>query len=108
MSRIYAVTPDGAMIEFPETAPVVTVDVREDLRSGREPFSRIMAAVEALRVGEVLLLRATLAPVPLVAMLSERGFVYHMEQDAADDWSVWFWRPAEAATRPDGDHSPGI
>lgn len=93
MSRIYAVTPDGAMVEFPETAPMVEVDVREDLRSGREPFSKIMGAVDALQAGEILLLRATLAPVPLIAMLSERGFVYHMEPHADDDWSVWFWRP---------------
>jgi hypothetical protein len=31
----------------PEGAPVVEVDVRDDLRSGREPFSRIMTAVAA-------------------------------------------------------------
>ncbi|MGA9836438.1 MAG: DUF2249 domain-containing protein [Gemmatimonadaceae bacterium] len=94
MSRFYAVTPDGTTVEFPDAAPVVEVDVREELRAGREPFSRIMAAVEALQSGEVLHLRATFAPVPLIGMLSERGFVYHMEPHADDDWSVWFWRAA--------------
>ncbi len=92
MSRIYAVTPNGEYVEFPANAPVTEVDVREDLRTGREPLSKIMAAVEALPRTDVLHLRATLAPVPLIGMLSERGFVYHMEAHDDDDWSVWFWR----------------
>jgi uncharacterized protein (DUF2249 family) len=94
MSRFYVVTPEGATVEFPDDAPVVDVDVREDLRAGREPFAKIMAAVDGLKNGEVLRVRALFAPAPLVAMLSQRGFVYHMVQDADDDWSVWFWRPA--------------
>ncbi len=93
MSQIYAVTPDGAFVELPADAPVTEVDVREDLRMGREPFSKIMAAVDALPATHVLHVRATLAPVPLIGMLSERGFVYHMESHADDDWSVRFWRP---------------
>jgi uncharacterized protein (DUF2249 family) len=93
MTRFHVFTPDGAAIEFPDDAPVVEVDVREDLRSGREPFSKIMNAVEALKEGEMLRVRATFAPTPLVAVLSERGFVYHMQEHADDDWSVWFWRP---------------
>jgi hypothetical protein len=35
--------------------------------------------------------------VPLIGLLSERGFVYHMEGESDTDWSVWFWR---YATRP--------
>ncbi|MGH7670945.1 MAG: DUF2249 domain-containing protein [Gemmatimonadaceae bacterium] len=93
MSPIYAITADGEYVEFPAAAPVVVVDVREDLRAGRSPFARIMDAVEALPSGEVLHVRATLAPVPLISLLSERGFVYHMEEHAADDWSLWLWRP---------------
>jgi hypothetical protein len=97
MSPNYAVTPNGEYVEFPEHAPVDTVDVREDLRSGREPFGKIMAAVDALPDGHVLRVRATFAPVPLIGLLSERGFVYHMEGESDTDWSVWFWR---YVTRP--------
>lgn len=93
MSAIYAITADGEYVEFPKQAPVVVVDVREDLRAGRSPFTRIMEAVDALRAGEVLHVRATLAPVPLISLLSERGFVYYLEEHAADDWSLWLWRP---------------
>ena len=44
---------DAALVH-PPNAPVVEVDVREDLRAGREPFSKIMAAVSALGESEVL------------------------------------------------------
>lgn len=94
MSRFVPHTPSGQTVEFPDDAPVVDVDAREDLRAGREPFSKIMSAVDALTAGEVLCVRATFAPAPLVALLGERGFVYRMESQADDDWLVWFWRPA--------------
>ncbi|HET7630758.1 MAG TPA: DUF2249 domain-containing protein [Gemmatimonadaceae bacterium] len=93
MTRFYSQTPDGQTVAFPDDAPVVDVDVREDLRTGREPFSRIMKVVDALEPHEVLRVRATFAPVPLVSELSERGFVYHLESEDDDDWSVWFWHP---------------
>lgn len=99
MSPIYAITADGEYVEFPEGAPVVDVDVREDLRSGREPFARIMAAVDAVPAGHVLRVRATFAPVPLIGLLSERGFVYHMEEETDTDWSVWFWRYGSPSDR---------
>ena len=80
-------------IRHPENAVVVELDVRDDLRSGREPFSRIMAAVSALRDGEVLCLRAIFEPVPLFRALAKRGFVHESKAHAPDDWTVWFWRP---------------
>lgn len=94
MSRFQAFTASGESVEFPDDAPVVDVDVREDLRAGREPFGKIMSAVSALNPGEVLRVRATFAPAPLLAVLGDQGFVNHMESQADDDWSVWFWRPA--------------
>jgi uncharacterized protein (DUF2249 family) len=83
----------------PIDAPVVEVDVREDLRQGREPLARIMAAVGALRDGEVLHVRAIFHPVPLLTVLGKRGFASESQEHAPDDWSVWFWRDA-------GDFAP--
>jgi len=80
----------------PEGAPVVEVDVRDDLRSGREPFSRIMSAVAALRDDEVLHLLTIFEPAPLFTVLGKRGFVHETRAHAADDWSVWFWRSTTA------------
>jgi uncharacterized protein (DUF2249 family) len=72
---------------------VVELDVREDLRSGREPFVRIMNTVGALADDDVLHLRAIFEPVPLFTVLGKRGFAHESRSHAADDWSVWFWRP---------------
>lgn len=79
----------------PAAARVVELDVREDLRLGREPFSRIMAAVGALADEDVLHLRAIFEPAPLFAVLAKRGYRHESQAHADDDWSVWFWRSNE-------------
>jgi uncharacterized protein (DUF2249 family) len=76
----------------PADAEVVEVDVREELRAGKEPFAQIMSAVSALAEGNVLRLRAIFEPVPLFAVLAKRGFAHESVQHGDDDWSVWFWR----------------
>jgi len=81
----------------PMDAPVVELDVREDLRSGREPFSRIMGAVAALDHDAVLHLRAIFEPAPLYDVLRKRGFEHETQCHAPDDWSVWFWCPSASA-----------
>ena len=48
------------------------LDVRPILRGG-EPFSLIMAALEGLEVGQGLRLYAPFKPVPLFAVMSEKG-----------------------------------
>lgn len=77
----------------PTDAHVVEVDVRDDLRNGREPFAKIIGAVRALEKGDVMHLRAIFDPKPLYAVLGEQGFVHETQSHAPDDWSVWFWRP---------------
>lgn len=78
----------------PTRSAVVVLDVRDELRSGREPFSRIIAAVATLGESDVLLLRTIFEPVPLFAVLEKRGLVHEARETAPDDWSVWFWRPS--------------
>ena len=82
----------------------VHLDVREDVRRGQEPFTRIMAAVNALVGDDVLVLRAPFEPVPLYGVLGKRGFAHWTERHAPDDWSVWFYR--DAARRSEGT-APG-
>lgn len=76
---------------------VTELDVRPDLREGREPFSRIMRAVESLPADGVLLVRAIFEPVPLYQVLGRRGFMHWTECRANDDWCVWFYRDAAEA-----------
>ena len=70
---------------------LVDLDVREDLRRGEEPFSKIMAAKQSLQPGAVLRLRATFEPVPLYHVMGKQGYDHWTEQLADDDWRVWFY-----------------
>lgn len=53
---------------------VITIDVRDDIRAGREPFPRIMEAVGRLRDGEQLRVLAPFEPRPLIGVLAMQGF----------------------------------
>jgi uncharacterized protein (DUF2249 family) len=80
----------------------VTVDVREDIRRGREPLSRIMDAAAVLQAGECLLVIAPFEPVPLFHAMEKQGFGHTARSNKAGDWEVLFARqanaqPAEAA-----------
>jgi len=87
----------------------VTVDVREDIRSGREPFLRVMKAVAELRTDEQLLLIAPFQPTPLFHVMEGRGFAHQGQVAASGDWEILFTRqtntrPEEKAVIP--PHSP--
>ncbi len=69
---------------------IVDLDVREDLRSGKEPFRLILDAARALPPGNVLRVRAIFEPAPLYAVLAKHGLGHATERLAADDWRVWF------------------
>lgn len=85
---------------------IIDVDVREELRAGREPFRLIMSAAGRVGEGEVLRLRAIFEPAPLYAVLGRQGFSHFTEELGADDWRVWFWRergasaPAATSSEP--------
>ena len=81
---------------------IVEADVREDLRSGKEPFSRIMGALRSVPEGGALMVRAIFEPVPLYAVMAKQNLAHYTEQLAADDWRVWFYPevPAVPAAEP--------
>ncbi len=68
----------------------VTLDVREDIREGREPFRRIMDAVGHLRDGDTFRLIAPFEPRPLINMLSTQGFTAVVTRRADDDFEIVF------------------
>ena len=70
----------------------VTLDVREDIRNGREPFGKIMQTVAALKDDEQLLLIAPFEPAPLFAVLGQRGFSHESRPTPAGDYEVLFTR----------------
>jgi uncharacterized protein (DUF2249 family) len=71
---------------------IVTLDVREDIRQGREPFGRIMQTVSKLKADEDLLLIAPFEPVPLFQVLSQYGFSHTATPLSSGDWQVLFER----------------
>jgi hypothetical protein len=79
-------------LQVVDSEKVVEVDVREELRSGREPFARLMAAQREVEPRGALLVRAIFEPVPLYAVMAKHGFVHHTESLAPDDWMIWFYR----------------
>ncbi len=56
------------------TDGTVTLDVREALRQGQEPFGLIMQTVAGLRPDQNFRLVAPFEPVPLYAVLRKQGF----------------------------------
>ncbi len=74
------------------SAKIVTVDVRDTIRWGGDPFSRIMSAVTALRAGQVLRVIAPFEPVPLFGVLEQRGFSHKATLLPEGDWEVFFER----------------
>jgi uncharacterized protein (DUF2249 family) len=73
----------------------ITLDVREDIRNGHEPFAKITAAIANLGPIQNLLLIAPFEPVPLFYVLAKKGFAHEAQQNAAGDWEVLFSRDVE-------------
>jgi uncharacterized protein (DUF2249 family) len=76
----------------------IDVDVRPILRAGGEPFSVIMAALDRLEPGQGLRLFATFKPIPLFAVMADRGFAYSERPLDGGEWEVLFI-PAEAPAK---------
>lgn len=73
----------------------VTLDVREDIQRGREPFSRIMQVVASLGAGDDLVILAPFEPTPLYAVLAQRGFFHQSKETESGDWQVRFSREGQ-------------
>ena len=70
----------------------MTLDVREDIAKGDEPFARIMGAVAALRGDQQLRLIAPFEPLPLLEVMAIRGFTHKVNTLANGDYEVLFHR----------------
>jgi hypothetical protein len=68
------------------TGPAVFLDVRTDLRLGREPFDRIMDAFEGLGPGQSLAVRSTFEPKPLLVFMASRGCAVRRRELGPQDW----------------------
>jgi uncharacterized protein (DUF2249 family) len=76
----------------------IDVDVRPILRAGGEPFSIIMAALDGLEPGQGLRLLATFKPVPLFAVMANKGFSHSEQPLDGGEWEVLFTPVAAVAS----------
>lgn len=67
-----------------------TLDVRSELASGGDPLMHILEAAAHIQPGQSLVIVAPFEPVPLYAVLGERGFAHETECVASDEWVVRF------------------
>lgn len=70
----------------------VTLDVREDIRNGVEPFGKIMEAVQNLKAGQRLVLINSFEPKPLYRVLEAEGFAHRAEELENGDWRITFFK----------------
>lgn len=69
-----------------------TLDVRQILAKGDEPFSKIRQTVNALGPHEGLSVIAPFLPSPLIEKLGSEGFQSRVERQIGGGWTVHFWR----------------
>jgi uncharacterized protein (DUF2249 family) len=81
------------MVNTPDMkSKVVTLDLREHIREGRDPFSRIMQVIGTLETNQSLRLIAPFEPRPLYGVLASQGFSHSSRTIESGDWEVTFAR----------------
>lgn len=85
------------MAKITRTGGETIVDVRDDLREGREPFADIMKALHETPRDHALVLLATFRPEPLIALLGDQGFASVAEELPGGEWRVTFRRDEDGA-----------
>jgi uncharacterized protein (DUF2249 family) len=84
----------------------VTLDVREDIRNGREPFAKIMQTVAGLKGDQQLRLIAPFEPAPLYAVLAQRGYAHQSKATPEGDFEVLFTRGPADTAKPETTAAP--
>jgi len=77
-------------------AQTITLDVREDLRTGKHPFDKIQNALQQISPNQALRLIVPFEPVPLFRVAAQQGFRHEAAQTPDGYWEVLFRRGASA------------
>ncbi|RAU82826.1 DUF2249 domain-containing protein [Pontibacter arcticus] len=70
---------------------LITLDVREAITEGKDPFTQIMSAVKEVTPGKALLLINTFEPTPLLEILKKKNFQYHLDTKSENLVYTYFW-----------------
>jgi uncharacterized protein (DUF2249 family) len=80
-STIAAEKKVSSVFSLDHDKPTVTMDVRPDIDSGKDPFLKIISAIDGLNSGECLLLINSFEPVPLISILRENNYECYIKQE---------------------------
>lgn len=84
----------------------VTLDVREDLKSGREPLGKILDAIHGLGTGKGLRLIAPFKPTPLFFVLGRMGFSHREQLLEPGSWEVLFEKGGKVSAEQEKERTP--
>lgn len=79
---------DDARVCFRADESGYTLDVRELMLDGGEPYAHIMACVGQLAPGELFYVHAIFEPAPLIKKLGRQGFSVSAAHIGIDHWVV--------------------
>lgn len=71
-------------------ANTVTLDVRAELASGKDPFQIIMGAISTLPPDHFLVIVNIFEPAPLIGVLKRKGFIHYTEELQKDLFHTYF------------------
>ena len=91
-------------VDLPEN--VVELDVREDLKIGKDPFNLIMGALDKLEPNQALLIINTFEPTPLFSIVAKRGFANYVETFGPELVHTYLYKTLgkTAKNHPTGSH----
>ncbi|MEJ8755618.1 DUF2249 domain-containing protein [Pontibacter sp. H259] len=88
------------LVQLPASA-ILTLDVREAIATGNDPFLKIMNAVEEIGEGNALLIINTFEPTPLISILKKKGYLFYTDVKNTDLVYTYFWLAGEQDAQDD-------
>lgn len=79
-----------AFMKHLNQANVITLDVRDDLASGKDPFQKIMNTLSSVSQNNYLLIINSFEPIPLINILKKKGYECYSEQVLKDLFYTYF------------------
>ena len=76
------------------TQNIITLDAREEFRSGQRPCDKIHDALDRVSEGEALRLLVPFQPVPLLELARSKGLAHEAKPLTDGDWEVLFYHGA--------------
>lgn len=87
------------MINNKTNQKVITLDAREEFRSGRHPCDSIHNALDRVAADEVLRLLVPFEPVPLFELARSKGLAHDAKPISGGDWEILFSHDEEGNMR---------